>query len=35
MNPTTQQLRALGYDVAGGKAVPAAADKPRAKGETP
>jgi Holliday junction resolvase RusA-like endonuclease len=31
MNPTTQQLRALGYNVAGGKAVPAAADKPRAK----
>jgi hypothetical protein len=31
MNPTTQQLRALGYDVAVGKAVPAAAEKPRAK----
>jgi hypothetical protein len=35
MNPTTQQLRTLGFNVAGGKAVPAAADKPRAKGETP
>jgi hypothetical protein len=35
MNLTTQQLRALGYDVAGGKAVPAVADKPRAKGGAP
>jgi hypothetical protein len=31
MNLTTQQLRALGYAVAGGKAVPAAPDKPRAR----
>jgi hypothetical protein len=35
MNPTTQQLRALGFTVAGGKAVPAAPDKPRANGGAP